>query len=77
MGHAGYIVGLEVDEFVGASALDLAASVEPNLLVDKPVRVSLSPEDKANIQRAADFMLEAKILKTPVDTATMIRNTSL
>ncbi len=59
------------------AALDLAASVEPNLGADNPVRVALSPEDKANIQRAADFMLEAKILKTQVDTAAMIRNTKL
>jgi ABC-type nitrate/sulfonate/bicarbonate transport system substrate-binding protein len=55
------------------AALDLAASVEPNLDSDTPVSVVLSDKDKANIQKAADFMMEAKILKTTVDTSTMIR----
>ena len=56
------------------AALDLAASVEPNLDAKNQIRVSLSDEDKANIQKAADFMLEAKILKASVDTKTMIRD---
>ena len=55
------------------AALDLAASVEPNLGGDNAVSVNLSDKDKANIQKAADFMLEAKILKKAVDTSTMIR----
>ena len=55
------------------AALDLAASVEPNLGTDNPVSVVLSETDRANIQKAADFMMEAKILKTTVDTSTMIR----
>ena len=56
------------------AALDLAASVEPNLSADNPVSVTLSDEDKANIQKAADFMFDAKILKAKVDTAPMIRD---
>ena len=56
------------------AALDLAASVEPNLDAKNEIRVTLSDEDKANIQKAADFMLEAKILKASVDTKTMIRD---
>ena len=55
-------------------ALDLAASVEPNLSPDNAVSVTLSEEDKGNIQKAADFMLDAKILKAKVDTSTMIRD---
>ncbi len=55
------------------AALDLAASVEPNLSADNAVSVTLSDKDKANIQKAAAFMLEAKILKKAVDTSTMIR----
>ena len=58
------------------AALDLAASVEPNLGADNAVSVTLSDDDKANIQKAADFMLEAKILKAAVDTKTMIRYVS-
>lgn len=57
------------------AALDLAASVEPNLDAANAVSVTLSDDDKANIQKAADFMLEAKILKAKVDTSTMIRDT--
>ena len=56
------------------AALDLAASVEPNLGADNPVTVTLSDDDKANIQKAADFMFDAKILKAKVDTSTMIRD---
>ncbi len=54
-------------------ALDLAASVEPNLEPDASTRVTLSDEDKANIQKAADFMVDAEILPAQVDTSTMIR----
>jgi hypothetical protein len=54
-------------------ALDLAASVEPNLGADNTVSVTLSGADKANIQKAADFMFDAKILKAAVDTSTMTR----
>ena len=57
-------------------ALDLAASVEPNLGADNTVSVTLSNEDKANIQKAADFMFDAKILKAAVDTSTMTRAAS-
>ena len=56
------------------AALDLAASVEPNLDPKNDIRVSLTDTDKANIQKAADFMFEAKILKASVDTKTMIRD---
>ena len=55
-------------------ALDLAASVEPNLGADSPIRVTLTEEDQANIQKAADFMLDAKILKAEVQTSSMIRD---
>ena len=58
------------------AALDLAASVEPNLGAENPVSVTLSDKDKGNIQKAADFMLEAKILKKAVDTSTMIRSSA-
>ena len=56
------------------AALDLAASVEPNLGADNAVTVTLSDDDKVNIQKAADFMFDAKILKAKVDTSTMIRD---
>ena len=56
------------------AALDLAASVEPNLGADNAITVTLSDDDKANIQKAADFMFDAKILKAKVDTSTMIRD---
>jgi ABC-type nitrate/sulfonate/bicarbonate transport system substrate-binding protein len=56
------------------AALDLAASVEPNLGADNAVTVTLSDDDKVNIQKAADFMFDAKILKSKVDTSTMIRD---
>jgi ABC-type nitrate/sulfonate/bicarbonate transport system substrate-binding protein len=55
------------------AALDLAASVEPNLGANAPVVVTLSDDDKANIQKAADFMFEAKILKAAVDTSKLLR----
>lgn len=54
-------------------ALDLAASVEPNLQKDNPIRLTLTEEDKKNIQSAADFMFDAKILKAKVDTSSMLR----
>jgi sulfonate transport system substrate-binding protein len=54
--------------------LDLAASVEPNLKVSRAseIRVSLSEEDIAGMQRAADFMVEAELLKAPVEVAPLI-----
>jgi len=47
--------------------LTLAASVEPNLGVETRdhVRVWLNDEDVANLQEAADFMVEAELLKAP------------
>ncbi len=55
--------------------LDLAASVEPNLKVGKAsdIRVSLTEEDIAGMQAAADFMVEAQLLKAPVVVAPLIR----
>ena len=60
----------------GEEVLDLAASVEPNLQVSKAseIRVSLNADDKAAIQKAADFMLEAQLLKAPVEVAPLIRD---
>ena len=55
------------------AALDLAASVEPNLKKENDIRLNLTAEDKKNIQSAADFMLDAKILKKKVETSSMIR----
>lgn len=54
--------------------LDRAASVEPNLKVSRAdeASVSLSDEDLANLQRAADFMLEAELLKSPVEVAPLV-----
>ena len=54
--------------------LDLAASVEPNLKVNKAseIRVSLSEDDLAAMQRAADFMVEAELLKEAVQVAPLI-----
>ena len=56
-----------------SQALDLAASVEPNLNIQSEIRTTLTEEDKKNIQKAADFMVEAKLLKAKVDTRGMIR----
>ncbi|MFT5686302.1 MAG: sulfonate transport system substrate-binding protein [Myxococcota bacterium] len=58
--------------------LDLAASVEPNLQVSKAseIRVSLNDEDLAGMQAAADFMLQAELLKAPVIVAPLIRTES-
>lgn len=56
-----------------SEALELAASVEPNLLPQNPIRVRLNKKDQENIQKAADFMFSAKKLKQKVDTSTMIR----
>lgn len=55
--------------------LELAASVEPNLKVGKAseIRVSLTAEDIAGMQAAADFMVEAQLLKAPVDVAPLVR----
>ena len=55
--------------------LNLAASVEPNLQVSKAseIRVSLTEDDLANMQKAADFMLEAELLKSPLSVAPLVR----
>lgn len=55
--------------------LNLAASVEPNLQVSKAseIRVSLNETDLANMQKAADFMLEADLLKEPILVAPLVR----
>jgi ABC-type nitrate/sulfonate/bicarbonate transport system substrate-binding protein len=49
--------------------LDRAASVEPNLSVSRAdeASVSLSDDDLTALQGAADFMLAAELLKSPVD----------
>ena len=54
--------------------LDRAASVEPNLTAARAdeMRVSLSDDDMAALQRAADFMLEAELLKAPVEVAPLV-----
>lgn len=56
--------------------LNLAASVEPNLQVSKAseIRVSLNEDDLANMQKAADFMLEADLLKQPLLVAPLVRS---
>ena len=55
--------------------LNLAASVEPNLQASKAseIRVALNEEDLANMQKAADFMLTAELLKEPVTVAPLVR----
>ncbi|MCP4806595.1 MAG: ABC transporter substrate-binding protein [Proteobacteria bacterium] len=53
------------------AVLDRAASVEPNLT--GPTRLTLSDEDKANLQSAADFMLSAELLREPVSVETLLR----
>lgn len=56
------------------AVLDRAASVEPNLFVDRAdeVSVSLSDDDLAALQRAADFMHEADLLPAAVDVQPLI-----
>jgi len=55
--------------------LELAASVEDNLTASTPeqVRVHLTDVEVAGIQEAADFMVEAKLLRQPVDVKTLLR----
>ncbi len=55
------------------SVLTLAASVEPNLAPAAPIAVALSPADVASIQGAADFMVEAALLRAPLDVGTVLR----
>ena len=57
-------------------ALDLAASVEPNLKKEEQISVKLSALDLDNIQKAADFMYEVKILKEKASTDAMIRKSA-
>jgi sulfonate transport system substrate-binding protein len=59
--------GLDFDPEV----LALAASVEPNL--EGEIRVSLSEEDLGNLQKAADFMKTAKLLKEPFAVAPRVK----
>lgn len=57
------------------AVLDRAAAVEPNLEAKdaSEVRVDLSREERSSIQAAADFMHEAGLLKTAVDTTPLLR----
>lgn len=55
------------------AVLQLAASVEPNLEAGAPVRTTLSAADLAGLQTAADFMLEAELLRSPLDAASAVR----
>lgn len=55
------------------AVLQLAASVEPNLEAGAPVRTTLSADDLAGLQTAADFMLEAELLRAPLDAASVVR----
>jgi len=54
--------------------LQLAASVEPNLEVDRAedIRLWLTAQDISNVQGAADFMHEAKLLKQPFSVGSRI-----
>jgi len=73
----------EVDQWFLESAkldfepgvLTLAASVEPNLGVGTrdDVRVWLNDEDLGSLQAAADFMLEAELLKAPFSLKGRVR----
>ena len=60
-----------------SKVLALAASVEPNLEPGAPIRSTLSPADVAGLQEAADFMLEAKLLRAPVDSKAAVRPVAL
>lgn len=59
--------------------LELAASVEPNLKATGPqgIRVHLDADDLVNMQRAADFMVEAKLLREAVQLNTLLRPSAL
>lgn len=50
-----------------------AASVEPNLIPDSPVRTTLSEDDVAGLKKVATFMLENGLLKTAVDVDAALR----
>ena len=56
-----------------SASLDLAASVEPNLKPSNPIQTVLSSKDKENLQKAGDFMFEAKLLKSRIQITDMIR----
>lgn len=50
------------------AALDLAASVEPNLQPKHNISVELSSQDRINIQNAADFMVSAGLVSQSLDS---------
>ena len=56
-----------------SKALDLAASVEPNLKTENAIQTVLSSKDQENLQKAADFMFDAKLLKSRVQIKDMLR----
>jgi sulfonate transport system substrate-binding protein len=65
------------DRFIKASqlsfsteSLDLAASVEPNLQPNQSISVTLSKDNRQNIQKASDFMHEAGLLPEKLDSNT-------
>ena len=66
----------ESDLNFSVDALDLAASVEPNLKKGGAVSVKLSDDDVSNIQRAADFMYEANLLKQSVKANEIVRSSA-
>ena len=67
------------DRFIKASnlsfsseSLDLATSVEPNILPNENISVTLSDVDKENIQKASDFMHSAGLLSQKLDSSTCL-----
>jgi sulfonate transport system substrate-binding protein len=52
--------------------LAVAASVEPNLDLDQPVRVALDASDLARLQEAADFMAKADLLPESLQVASRV-----
>lgn len=58
-------------------ALDLAASIEPNLKEGAKIRLHLTEDDLYNLQSAADFMTEVNILKQALDAKSCIRQSAL
>ena len=57
------------------AVLELAAGVEDNLKASSAdqMRVHLTPDEVVGIQQAADFMVDAKLLRKPVDVAGLLR----
>lgn len=55
--------------------LELAAGVEGNLKATSAdqIRVHLTAEEVVGIQKAADFMVDAKLLREPVDVPKLLR----